>query len=1191
MHLTSLEMQGFKSFPERTVIEFHEGITAIVGPNGSGKSNVADAIRWVLGEQSVRSLRGDKMEDVVFNGTENRRAMGFAEVAINFDNSDQVLPLEYNHVRIVRRYYRSGESEYMINQTPCRLKDITALFMDTGIGRDGYSLVSQGKVDEILSTRSEDRRRIFDEASGIVKYKSRQLEAERKLARTDTNLIRINDILTELSDRISPLRSQSEKARIYLELASEMKKLDIALILHQLGGREEEANKLNETRAQLSNDLTTTEANIARGRKGYELVGQKIRDLEARTESLRVKHSGLLDQLSEKNNSIVLLKEQNRNFDKDKVEAKAEIERLARQQELLLAERETREHKRNVLLKQRSAFTEQLSEVTARYQAILNKMSDQAQAQENLRQQLAEMRERIFAVDTAQARFESESQLLKRQYENISQQLSQMEADLQEILQAQLEVRNQISAAETDVNSLVEKKDLNDKLLSEWERKVSDLETKKQKYIQKIRDYDYQREVLKKLEENLEGYLVPVKKIMQKLQAEPDFAPDVKGPLGSLIEVEEKYEVAIEVALGTSSNHIVTTTEESAKNLVEWLKESQSGRATFLPIETIKPKELSSNIVAFAKKSPGYLGIAAELISYPEEIENIVRYQLGRTLVCDDLSKALALAASLKYGCRIVTLEGDLVNPGGSITGGSLNFSASGIIGRSGRIAKLGKIREGLRAKNEELLTDLAAAHEELDHVTEIDEGVLTDIRSLREEISNYHVHLDALVANEEKLKEKLARERDIAEQLQVESATLEAKFLASQQDKTKDEKLLLSLSAQIDKESSQRDSDRAERDRLRERETDLKVSLGSIEQSLDGITDFVRHLEEQAVSGRSRQAQLEKVIADSARGQSDNLGQLKQLDEDLEQLRHDISELALEVEEQNRKKDQLEGERLRLYQNLESQAESLAAIRGELGKLEEALLRIEHNNDQLRNRLWEDYELTVATAGEWRQEISNYNKSQRELNRLKAKIKDLGAVNLDAIKEFEAVQDRFSFMDGQREDIELSRQELTSLISELDQAMEEQFKIYFKEISLNFDTVFRELFGGGFAELSLADTDDLLNTDIIIKAQPPGKRLQNLSLLSGGERSLTAIALLFAIFRLKPAPFCVFDEVESTLDDANVIRFNNYIKRYSSGTQFILVTHRKGTMESAERLYGVTMQERGVSSIYSMKLSDYPAD
>lgn len=1191
MHLTSLEMQGFKSFPEHTVIEFHKGITAIVGPNGSGKSNVTDAIRWVLGEQSVRSLRGDKMEDVVFNGTENRRAMGFAEVVINFDNSDRVLPLEYKHLRIVRRYYRSGESEYLINQTPCRLKDITALFMDTGIGRDGYSLISQGKVDEVLSSRSEDRRRIFDEASGIVKYKTRKIEAERKLERTDNNLIRINDILDELSDRLPHLQKQAERARIFLDLSDSAKKLDIALILYQLSVRENEANRQSEARNSLSDDLTTAEADIARVRQEYETTGQSIRELEQHADNLRQKYAQALDELSLKTNSIGLLNEQNKHLAREKAEALSELERLSRQQQLLVAEQETREHKQKVLEQQKEAFGKQLSAVEEKYQALLALMDEQAQAQDHRRQTLSFTREKIFAIETAQIRCQSEIDLLDRQLDSLKQQIITFESEQADLLRTKADAQAVLTALEQEILLLSAQRSETDQFLSKKNLEIDSLTAEHDNVLQQIRDYQYQQSTLTKLEENLEGYQAPVKKIMQKVLADSEFAPDMIGPLGSLIDVSPEFETAIEVALAAGANYLVTTAVKSAQILIEWLRETDNGRATFLPLESIVPRMPGSELIASAKKSPGYLGFASELVNCPAVIKKAVQYQLGHTLICDTLDHARIMANNIHYGCKIVTLDGDIIHPGGSISGGSIKRSASGIVGRSGRIAELGRKINHLYKIRPELSQKLDEARAELLETASKNDEIIVKIQQITEKLNNQRLKIESCSETEDKLKYELVHLGTALAELAAEQTKLQEQSIASQEELDAERETIITLTEIIEQESVKREADRAERDRLREQQTDLKIALGSIEQTLAGIIDFVKHLNEQAESDELRRSQLQQLIVAAEEEHSKNMTGLEQLAAEAEQVRDGIASSLAEIDEQNREKALLEDKRQSLFRSIETQSDSLSAIKGELVRIEEKMIRIEQNNDILRNRLWEEYELTETTAQRWKQDIISYNKSLKDFNHLRLEIKELGTVNVDAVHEYESLRDRYNFMVKQRDDIELSRRELTDLIKELNLAMADQFKHYFMEISINFDLVFKELFGGGYAELSLQDATEILNTDIIIKAQPPGKRLQNLSLLSGGERSLTAIALLFAILRMKPAPFCVFDEVESTLDDANVLRFTNYIKRYADKTQFILVTHRKGTMEAAERLYGVTMQERGVSSIYSMKLSDYPAD
>ncbi len=1190
MHLSSLEMQGFKSFPERTLIEFHQGITAIVGPNGSGKSNVTDAIRWVLGEQSARSLRGDKMEDIVFNGTANRRAMGYAEVAINLDNSDQLLPVEYEHVRIVRRYYRSGESEYLINQTVCRLKDIISLLMDTGIGRDGYSLVSQGKVDEILSSRSEDRRRVFDEASGIVKFKTRKEEAKRKLAQTDANLLRINDIAVEISNRLPELKCQAEIAKDYLELAKEHDELDIALLLEQIESRSTEAKKLKINVKQLAEDIISSEADIAAIRKRNEELDSSSKEKEDLLDNIRSKHQDKLEQLSLLKNNSGLLQEQNKHLAKEEQEAEAEKERIERNKDLLEAEKETREHKRKVLERQREAFLGQLEQVEGEFAAVLEKMDLQAKEQDQRRQDLSAAREEIFASDTIIARNESEIEILQRQSENLKELENKLNLELESLQRGKEKLLAEIKANEKLIVSSESESKKKDQLLQTKIQNIALLDSEKQQNLQNIRDLEYQQETLKKLEDSLEGYQAPVKKIMQKISRDESFAPDVKGPLGSLVEVLPEYEIAIEVAMGASSNHIVTESKNSAQKIISWLKDSNSGRATFLPIEVIKARKLEEKILATAQGQEGYLGLASEIIDYPTEIKGIVGNILGRTIVCENLTQALALAEKLAYRVRIVSLAGEIISPGGSITGGSMIRYSSGIIGRSGKIIKLGRQLEDIFAQDQELDEKLELARDELRQEEEESDQILKTIQEIQKLNNNLWIQTETIEHDQAKLEADKEQNEEMKKSLASEIFELTEEIEQKRKARNEENLLLQKLAEKIEQESSLRETDKERRDELRERLTDLKISVGSVEQSLAGIMDFVTHLKEQGKADEEKKEKLTETILAAGRLKLENEIKLASITKEIDLINSELGRFSQDVEEISQEREELQQEKQRLYKSLETQTESLAAIKVEHGRVDESLIRLEQNTDLLKNRLWEDYELTFANANKYRQELSSPQKSQRRLNQIKVQIKELGLVNTAAVSEYEALVERFEFLSRQKEDIEKSRSELTGLIAELDQAMEEQFDQYFCQISANFDLVFKELFGGGQAELILADEEDLLATDILIKAQPPGKRLQNLSLLSGGERSLTAIALLFAIFKLKPAPFCVFDEIESTLDDANVLRFTDYLKRYADETQFILVTHRKGTMEAAERLYGVTMQERGVSSIYSLKLADYQA-
>ncbi len=1187
MHLKTLEIQGFKSFPERTVIDFHPGVTAIIGPNGSGKSNVTDAIRWVLGEQSVKTLRGARMEDVIFTGTQSRRAMSYAEVSITFDNSDRGIAMDYTELQVTRRLYRSGDSEYFLNKTACRLKDITTLFMDTGLGRDGYSIVGQGRVDEILSHRSEDRRRIFEEASGIVKFKTRKEESERKLLQTEQNLLRINDIINELQERIEPLGQQAETAKQFMQLSDSLRTLDIALMLDTIDQNDTNISQAVSEKELVEQDLMAEQDKLAVLRDDHRLATESIRTIEDQIET----HRATFNQL---NSSMGLLTSQKAANQERMDQLKRRIiqtgdlqQDLVNQIAVLESDLSSREKKAEILRRQQAHFEKQLRDSEAQMQAILLQLSAAEVQVEGLKGELESKTEAIYEQKNRIGQFKSQLPMVEQRKKTLGQEIQSQISEMDRLNLQREESLENLNKVHQALSNLEKDKAKLQSALDESRSKLQTAREESEQLSQRIRNNQYRLQTLTELDKNHEGYTDTVRRLMQQAQADATFKTGIVGTLGELIAVEPAYELAIEIALGPALSNIVTDNEATASRLINYLKENRAGRATFLPIDTIRGRKLESSIVSQIEKMPGYLGLASDLVTVDSSLRPILESLLGRIVVANDLKDATAMAKKSQYNCRFVTLEGDVVNPGGSLTGGFNRKGNSGVLGRSREIETL-KVTlteqesESIKKSQEQLALESelqtiarnlsALEHQilQLSHQKVRDESQLQTIDNQKLQSSQLRVRLDAendsLTAQIEGLK---ALRNELEQKIIIE------------------ENQLSLLRQQISQQEGANKAEQQKRDDLREEISDLKVSMHSIVESLQASLEIQERILQERQGIEARQSRgIEETVEFTL--EIENLtGQTLLLDQQIQTAHVQSGEMATAVQKLNEQRETLETKQGRFFDVLETQSGRISTLQAEMGRVQGRLERFELAGDEAKNRLWETYELTAQDAQQWKTPIDNRADTVRKVSSLRTSIKALGLVNLAAIDEYSAVHERFEFMGKQRDDIEDSRHKLQSVIAELTEAMQRQFTEHFQLINENFKNVFAELFGGGMAELHLENPDEVLSCGIEIKAQPPGKKLQSLLLLSGGERCLTAIALLFAILKLRPTPFCVLDEVEAALDDANVVRFSEYIRHYAEESQFILVTHRKGTMESADRLYGVTMQERGISRILSMQLSE----
>ena len=1187
MHLKKLEIQGFKSFPEYTLIEFDKGMTAIVGPNGSGKSNVTDAIRWVLGEQSVKTLRGSKMEDVIFNGTQSRRAMNFAEVSMTIDNSDGILPIEFYEVQITRRLYRSGESEYQINHVNCRMKDILQLFMDTGLGKDGYSIIGQGRVDDILSTKSEDRRKVLEEASGIVKFKTRKEEAERKLNSAEQNLVRINDILEELNNQIGPLSEQAEKAKKYHQYYDEWKKDDIAVILHMIDRNKVFLDGSAEERASLKKAIEDQENLVLKIRSENRELTERSAQLEEEIENTRQERSDITEQIHEINSQMLLLKERHdqlllriKSAEGSDDEQAQEIERLDND----IAEANEQIGKMKL---EKENLSNELTAVEESHKALMDKMAGNQAKQSELRRKIDVLTEELFEtremvsnlsgdmmVKEARIKSLSEDRMLMLQERDEAQERrTQLDEDLKRVLKETAELATAVSDKQIE---LAEMRKKDDEMASDGEAK--------QRLLSNI---EFSIKTLENLEKNREGYQESVRRLLSSTDKDPRLSSKVIGILGELVKVDQEYETAIEIALGNAVHNVVTQNDRDASDLIDHLKKNHLGRVTFLPIDSIRPRILEENFLRDAKRSRGYIGLASELVETRPELRDIIDNLLGRIVVVDELDNGIAMAKAARYMYRVVSLSGDVVNPGGSLTGGSINKKASNLLGRARELEEMRKKKISVSreiAKIEAQRQDFAlqikdVAREQMAMEEKLQKGSLDQIRAesaLKTADDDYKKALERISSVEKELETISAAKLSSSKDLE------EAKLVITERE---DE--IADLKEKVNSSSDKVEQDQLDLEKMRSQISDLRVRIEGVNGTISATTEKISMFENEKNKKKEDSERLKKEC-DQAKAD------VEKIKKDFEEQANFKEGLKLEDEKFEQKirtilqeKEELEGRLTGFIDNVTAATQKLSSLQTEQAKLDSKFERYELEVDDCKNRLWENHELTYDNAAEYRIEIDNLNAMQKRINELRGKIKEIGAVNVNAVEEYQKINERYEFMCAQRDDIEKAKADLGKVIEDLIREMKQQFMDHFTQINENFKTVFSDLFNGGTAEILLENEEDVLNCGIDIKAQPPGKKLQSLSLLSGGERCLTAIALLFAILQLRPSPFCVLDEVEAALDDANVNRFTDFVRRYCVKSQFILVTHRKGTMEACDRMYGVTMQERGISKILSMRLSE----
>ncbi|MBP9989162.1 MAG: chromosome segregation protein SMC [Ruminococcus sp.] len=1182
MKLKALEMQGFKSFPDKTVFNFNHGMTAVVGPNGSGKSNIADAVRWVLGEQSTKNLRGSKMEDVIFGGTKIRKALGFAEVTLKLDNRDRTLnDCELDEVAVTRRYYRSGESEYLLNGTAVRLKDIHELFMDTGLGRDGYSLVSQGRIADLISSKSGQRREMLEEAAGISHYRYRRTDALRKLAQAEENLIRLKDILSELEGRVGPLKTQSEKAQKFLVLAKEKKELEIGLWLHTIETSkiklEEQENKLSIAQAQYD----TVEASLNRIEVESEELFAKNQKLTIQIDNIRQNATAydeqavqLEGQISVQKNTISHNCETIERIKRDMTDATDNEKGL--QDEIAESEKEIEELLAKIADKKKELdaatadivnarnitgeFSDKIAQLSQKITELTSKISDKRIEETTAASSIEEIRGRVSNIEGVLSSRNGYVTELQNKYNESQAELDKMKLNAAEIA-------NAVSGYNLRVQNRTEKAE---KLKNTLDSRGLEILQKKDK----IR-------ILDEMEKNMDGYSGAVKAVVR--EAKGGTLRGIHGPLSQLISVDNRYAVAVETALGSAIQNIVTDTENDAKRAINLLKDKKAGRATFLPLTSVKSKPFTEKGL---DDCYGFVDMADRLLDCESKYDEIIKSLLGRTVVAEELDSAISIAKKYSYRFKIVTLDGQVVNAGGSMTGGSRGHSA-GILSRSNEIGQLNEIINKLSVEQEKdkeeyqnISAELSNARAELDASQADLTRAQEDIIRKESELALIGGKLDTANA----ALEELRREKHNAALRITDLEELKSRAQAEIEGLNRE---MSTVKSSLDSANTDRQELESKRENLAQTEAKINLEILAFEKDIQARRDAVNLLNQRMASHEGRLDDLNGEIEVIENANKEIEIKIQELEKQANELHERGKDAKTDVEALIKERTECEAKSTQLRadeRNLSSEREKTG---GELARLEERKAQMEHSLEDAINKLYDEYQLTKDEAEQIQIVIEDYQQAKRDLQEVKGKIRALGSVNVGAIEEYKEVSERYEFMKAQLEDIEKSRDELNKLIAELTSKMGVQFREQFEKINKFFGETFVELFGGGMASLVLENPMDALECNIEIKVQPPGKNVQNIDLLSGGEKGLSAIALLFAILKVSPSPFCIFDEVEAALDDVNVVRYAKYVRRMTENTQFILITHRRGTMEEADVLYGITMQEEGISKMLELQTAE----
>lgn len=1185
MYLKSIEVQGFKSFANKIVFDFHNGITGIVGPNGSGKSNVADAVRWVLGEQSAKQLRGASMQDIIFAGTENRKPLSYAYVAITMDNSDHQLAIEFEEVTVARRVYRSGESEYLINGNPCRLKDVTELFYDTGIGKEGYSIIGQGQIERILSGKPEERRELFDEAAGIVKYKKRKATAQKKLESERENLVRVNDILAELERQVGPLERQAEKARIYLKKKEELKTYDVNMFLLEIERIDAQLKEVQDKFQIADQELKSANKAYESVKSDYEKTEQEMAFVDEKITSIRENLSNSTLMKGKLEGQINVLNERIHTAEMTDEHLKSRLDAIDREKEERLQSKQAYEEEKEILDIQRNEIEDKKRQASEHLKMLQDEIAHCTEEIEKGKNEIIELLNKRASVKARQQRFDTMLEQVNIRKAQLTQRLlarKTEEADLESVLLNYQKDLDEVNAA------IVEKKHEADEMETKervWKKKSAETNQQLEQAVVRYHKEQSRLESLKNIAERYDGYGNSIRRVMeQKAQNK-----GLLGVVSDLIQVEKKYEIAIETALGGNIQNVVTEDEETAKRMIAYLKKNRFGRATFLPITSVDGKGNFKNTDALKEK--GVIGLANTLVKSDVKYEGIVAYLLGRVIVTENIDYAVALARKYHYSLHIVTLEGEYLSPGGSMTGGAFKNS-SNLLARNREI-------EELESTIVQLEREIKEHRNRLDDIKTARALLAEDIEKTKEKLQKQYILQNTAKMNVERIVEQKNESESVFAGLQLENNEIETQLheIAENKEYILQEIETAQAREQQIQEESEKFQESLEKYAVEEEKAQKVLSEVQIEEAAicQKVEFVILNLER--INGEIKRYEDERNIF---------LKDAEEAKKDAEKKRHEIEEikktilasddtyagLEKELKENLVYKDEMSAAYKGFFQKREEISEKITALDKEIFRLNSQREKLEEAHEYQNNYMWNEYELTLHAAIDLRnEEYTDLAGMKKMISSIKDEIRKLGDVNVNAIESYKEVSERYEFLKTQHDDLVEAEKTLMGIIDELDTGMRKQFMEKFAEIQREFDEVFKELFGGGKGTLELVEDEDILECGIRIIAQPPGKKLQNMMQMSGGEKSLTAIALLFAIQNLKPSPFCLLDEIEAALDDSNVARFAKYLHKLTKNTQFIVITHRRGTMAAADRLYGITMQEKGISTLVSVNLIEGDLD
>lgn len=1179
MYLKSIEVQGFKSFANKIVFDFHNGITGIVGPNGSGKSNVADAVRWVLGEQRVKQLRGGSMQDVIFSGTENRKPLSYASVAITLDNSDHQLAVDFEEVTVTRKLYRSGESEYLLNGSACRLKDINELFYDTGIGKEGYSIIGQGQIDKILSGKPEERRELFDEAAGIVKFKRRKNVSVKKLEDERANLLRVNDILAELERQIGPLKRQSEVARQYLNKKEELKTFDINMFLLETERLKEEIHKIEENLDTAKGELDTAGASYEAMKEEYEAIEKQVDEIDAaierskgqlnETNLLKQQLESQIDLLNEQINSAKMSDE---HYGQRFYAIQTEIEERNRQLDLFQQEKEEISGE----LKEKRKAEEEAGQALIQVQSRIASLTDEIEKYKN---DIIEILNNRASTRAKIQRYDTMMEQIQVQKSQMHQRLISSESEVVVQQQSKKEYEEKLNEISDYIKTLQEENSGHEKRIETLQKELSQ-QTEKLRIGQTAYHREESRlESLKNITERYDGYGNSIRKVMEHKDQEKGLL----GVVADIIKVEKAYEVAVETALGGSIQNIVTDSEETAKKMIAFLKKNRFGRATFLPLTSVSSGQRFTKPEAL--KEEGVIGLASTLVKVDERYRGIADHLLGRTIVVDTIDHGIAIARKYHQSLRLVTTEGELLSPGGSMTGGAFRNS-SNLLSRRREIEEFEKTVRQLKRETDELEHYCEGLRKErAECYAAVDE--------IQQKLQKAYVIQNTAKMNLEQAEDRIQMLRETSENVRRETDELDQQItdISNNQESITVEldtstSLEEELTRKTEEAQRQLEIEKQEETKCQKISEEVHLAYASLEQKNTFILENTERIQEEIAKFEEEKSGLDESKEDTYREIRDKEEQIADIRKTIENSKELFQEIEEQIQEDVRQRDELNRQHKSFLGKREELSRHMSDLDKEIFRLESRKEGYEQASEKQINYMWEEYEITYNHALELRdRNLTDLAFMRKRTQTLKSEIRALGSVNVNAIEDYKNVSERYEFLKRQHDDLTEAEATLEKIIAELDEAMRRQFTEQFARIAEEFDKVFKELFGGGKGTLELMEDEDILEAGIKIIAQPPGKKLQNMMQLSGGEKALTAISLLFAIQNLKPSPFCLLDEIEAALDDSNVTRFAKYLHKLTKNTQFIVITHRRGTMTAADRLYGITMQEKGISTMVSVSL------